>query len=89
MGDVFVSGMGDRGSTKLRRLTSIVRDFDPVIAGDVDMIVPEAVIFFLLSSFMESGRSAWLGWSDEESRNRFSQVSGPELEVAREAGEFV
>ena len=78
--------------TNLRRLASIISNLNPVITRNVNVIVPEAVVFFLLSSFGGSGRgrAVWLGWwSDEESCNRLSQVSGSELEVAREAGEFV
>ena len=91
-GDVFVFGMGDQGSTNLRSLASIISNLNPVIARNIDVIVPEAIVFFLLSSFGESGRgraALRLGWPDEESCNRLSQISGSELEVAREAGELV
>ena len=91
--DLFFEGLGwlgwGCGKANLGGIQGVGGDFDPVVARDIDSIVPQAVIFFLLSPFAERGRWLWRGWSDEEGCDGLSEISGIELEVAREAGEFV
>jgi hypothetical protein len=77
------------GKANLGGIQGVGGDFDPVVARDVDSIVPQAVIFFLLSPFAERGRWLWRGRPDEESCDGLSEIPGVELEVAREAGELV
>jgi hypothetical protein len=44
----------DGENSNLRYAQSVVGDFDPAVAvaGDVDVVVPEVGIFFLLSFFL-------------------------------------